>query len=352
MALYKRPNSKFWWMKFTFDGELVQQSTKVANKRDALTVESAYRTQLALGKIGITPKVKAPTFTKAVEDFLLWSKTKLANQTTTYKRYFYACDTLKKYFGLAKVDSITKKNVEDFIVWRSGQTSRQTKDFITRETINTELIILKGVFNRLVDSKILSDNPARRLKQLKANERSFHVISKDEEKRYLLACPQPLSDVAALMLETGMRCGEVYHIRRQDVHLSQGFLEIVSGKTKTSRRRVHLSERAQKILLYRINKFTGENLFPHAEIDGNKPATNLDRLHLTTISNLDMKFRLYDCRHTFASRAVEDGVDLLVLASILGHSNLQMVMRYAHPSETFKADAIKRMESNRKAKAV
>ncbi len=28
MALYKRPNSKFWWMKFTFDGELVQQSTK------------------------------------------------------------------------------------------------------------------------------------------------------------------------------------------------------------------------------------------------------------------------------------------------------------------------------------
>jgi hypothetical protein len=43
---------------------------------------------------------------------------------------------------------------------------------------------------------------------------------------------------------------------------------------------------------------------------------------------------------------------LLVLASILGHSNLKMVMRYAHPSETFKADAIKRMEINRKAKAL
>ncbi|CAN5852962.1 MAG: hypothetical protein H0X49_14760 [Acidobacteria bacterium] len=53
-----------------------------------------------------------------------------------------------------------------------------------------------------------------------------------------------------------------------------------------------------------------------------------------------------------ASRAVEDGIDLLVLASILGHSNLKMVMRYAHPSETFKADAIKRMEINKKAKAV
>jgi hypothetical protein len=58
MALYKRPNSKFWWMKFTFDGQLIQQSTQVANKRDALTVESAYRTQLALGKIGIKAKAK------------------------------------------------------------------------------------------------------------------------------------------------------------------------------------------------------------------------------------------------------------------------------------------------------
>ncbi len=73
MALYKRPNSKYFWIKFTFDGELVQQSTKVANKRDALTIESAYRHELALGRIG-APKVKAPTFSKAVDDFLVWSK--------------------------------------------------------------------------------------------------------------------------------------------------------------------------------------------------------------------------------------------------------------------------------------
>jgi site-specific recombinase XerD len=65
-----------------------------------------------------------------------------------------------------------------------------------------------------------------------------------------------------------------------------------------------------------------------------------------------LKFRLYDARHIFASRAIEDGIDLLVLASILGHSNLKLAMRYAHPSEKFKADAIRIMETNRKAKAV
>jgi spore germination protein GerM len=71
MALYKRPNSKYWWMKFFFDGEFVQQSTKCSNKRDALQVEAAFRHELALGRIGIEPKVKAPTFKQAVDDFLV-----------------------------------------------------------------------------------------------------------------------------------------------------------------------------------------------------------------------------------------------------------------------------------------
>jgi integrase len=352
MALYKRPNSKYWWMKFYFDGQLVQQSTKVANKRDAGTVESAYRTQLALGKIGIEPKVKAPTFTKAVEDFLVWSKIEHAEKSNTYRRYYFSGELLKKYFGNIKVDKIQKKDVEDFIVWRSGQTSRKTKDFITRETINNELLTLKIILKRLVESRILRDSPARAVKQLKANDRNFHVITSDEEKLYLLAAPQPLQDVAIIMLETGMRCGEVYRLRRSDVSFEKGFLQVVKGKTDSSIRQVHLSDRAKAVLQYRADKFTGDNLFPQNDVDGQRATLTLDRKHLETTKNLKMKFRLYDARHTFASRAVENGIDLLVLASILGHSSLKMVMRYAHPSETFKADAIRKMEISRKAKAV
>jgi integrase len=352
MALYKRPNSKYWWMKFTFDGELVQQSTHVANKRDAGTIESAFRTQLALGKIGIAPKVKAPSFTKAVDDFLQWSKVEHAEQLNTYKRYYFSGELLKKYFGNVKVDRIDKKNIEDFIVWRAGQTSRKTKDFITRETINNELLTLKMILKRLVESRILRTNPASGVKQLKANDRNFHVITGDEEKLYLLAAPQPLQDVAILMLETGMRCGEVYRIRRRDVSLEKGFLQVVKGKTASSIRQVHLSERAKAVLQYRADKFTGDNLFPQNDVDGSRATFTLDRLHLETIKKIELKFRLYDARHTFASRAVENGIDLLVLASILGHNSLKMVMRYAHPSETFKADAIRKMEISRKAKAV
>ena len=103
------------------------------------------------------------------------------------------------------------------------------------------------IFKRLIESKILSDNPARTVKRISENERQFHFLTFEEEKKYLMACPQPLQDVAIVMLETGMRCSEVYRLRRQDVYLDKGFLKVVKGKTKTSVRNVHLSERAKEV---------------------------------------------------------------------------------------------------------
>lgn len=62
-------------------------------------------------------------------------------------------------------------------------------------------------------------------------------------------------------------------------------------------------------------------------------------------------FRIYDLRHTFATRAAEAGVDLVTLAALLGHSRVQMVMRYAHPTEKHQFEAIRAMEASREAKS-
>lgn len=118
---------------------------------------------------------------------------------------------------------------------------------------------------------------------------------------------------------------------------------------------MHLTKKARAVLGYRLDKFKGENLFPQNDLDGERPTGTLDKLHTQANESLGFKFRPYDCRHTFATRAVENGIDLVTLASILGHASLRMVIRYAHPSETHKADAIKQMETariNARAKAV
>jgi integrase len=237
--------------------------------------------------------------------------------------------------------------VEKFIGWRKNQKSRKTGEFITRDTVNREVIILKKILRRLVNAKILRENPALTVPLLTENDLSFHVITDKEEKSYLLACPQPLQDVAGLMIETGMRPIEVFRLRREDVSLDRSSLQVRRSKTKASIRRVPLSEKAKTILKSRINRFDGNFLFPHNEKDGEEPVKDVGYDHRGTIAKLDFKFRLYDCRHTFATRALESGIDLLTLAALLGHANLRMVQRYAHPSEERKAEAIRNMQKSR-----
>jgi site-specific recombinase XerD len=53
---------------------------------------------------------------------------------------------------------------------------------------------------------------------------------------------------------------------------------------------------------------------------------------------------MYDLRHTFATRAVERGVDLPKLMAILGHANLRSIMRYVHMSRVHIAEGMRRFE--------
>ena len=63
-----------------------------------------------------------------------------------------------------------------------------------------------------------------------------------------MACSQPLRDVATIIVETGMRPLEVYELRRHQVNLEKGFLQIENGKTKAAHRKIWFTERVEKIL--------------------------------------------------------------------------------------------------------
>jgi integrase len=104
------------------------------------------------------------------------------------------------------------------------------------------------------------------------------------------------------------------------------------------------------VLQSRLERFQGDYLFPKGDEDFNQPTYQSNFFHWSALKRIGLKFRIYDLRHTFATRALESGIDLLTLASMLGHSSLSEVMRYAHPSEARKADAIASMQ--KKAKAV
>jgi integrase len=86
-------------------------------------------------------------------------------------------------------------------------------------------------------------------------------------------------------------------------------------------------------------------LFP-CEADSERPIPKVNNAHDRAVRDSKVApFRLYDLRHTWATRAAESGVDLVTLAALLGHSKIQMVLRYAHPTQEHQMAAVKRLET-------
>jgi integrase len=266
--------------------------------------------------------------------------------------------TLLRYFGTKQLDRIEKGDVERFITWRarqkkaaqgkkSSKPKKSTKQ-LRPATINRELACLKHLFKHNED--LIPKNPVKGVKFLDEDNEQTRVLNTEEQKLYLFAASQPLQDIAMLMLETGMRPEEVYRIRRENVHIEQGYLFNPFGKTKAAKRKIPLSATASAVLLKRLESenIKGDYLFPGRGTDA--AIVKVNAAHTATVKRCKVvPFRLYDLRHTWATRAAMAGVDLVTLAAMLGHSRIQMVLRYAHPTEEHQFAALQKMQRARAA---
>jgi len=363
MRVYKREDkgdSSPYWYCFVYKGRRIRRSSGVYNKQDAKDIASAFRTQLCKGEVGIDEpeeKEPVPRFKQAMEDFLEWAKIEYAAHPATARRYQTSSKALLAYFGNPAIDRIDSDDVEKFKTWRTKQKKRapvkkirkrgeshaKTNKSLKPATINRELACLKHLFKQ--NASFVSQNPVKDVKFLDEDNEQTRVLNAEEEKLYLLAASQPLQDIATLMLETGMRPEEVYRIRRENVFLDQGYLFNPYGKTKAARRKVPLSVAASNVLLKRIQneKIKGDYLFPGRSTDA--PIVKVNAAHTATVKRSKVAaFRLYDLRHTWATRMAQAGVDLVTLAAMLGHSKINMVMRYAHPTEEHQFAAMEKRQ--------
>lgn len=149
-----------------------------------------------------------------------------------------------------------------------------------------------------------------------------------------------------------MRPEEVYRLEAGNVAPDQAYLMVPFGKTKAARRRIPLTSTAVSILTRRVKDAKGKCLFAHRK-DKDRPMLKVNDAHDTALKSSKVApFRLYDLRHTWATRAAEGGMDMATLAALLGHSKLNMVMRYAHPQEDHKKEAVRRLEEVNAAREI
>ncbi len=146
------------------------------------------------------------------------------------------------------------------------------------------------------------------------------------------------ADIVRLLLLTGCRKGEITGLRWSEVHDDM----LALADSKTGPRTVPLNSQARTVL-DRQPHGGSPFVFP-SPLDPSRPRSpELPFWYRVRREAGIEDVRLHDLRHTMASHAVMNGVPVPVVSRLLGHSNVQMTLRYAHLADRDIAAAAERV---------
>ena len=136
-----------------------------------------------------------------------------------------------------------------------------------------------------------------------------------------------------LLLDTGLRIGELIGLKMDDIHINDGLMKVM-GKGKKERM-VPIGNKAQKALqsyLFRHRPKPAHSGIENAflSIFGTPITENSVELMFSRLAKKSGINRLHAhlCRHTFATMFLLNGGDVFTLQQILGHTTLEMVRNY------------------------
>ena len=339
MAIYKR--GKIYWYKFMWNGQQIRESSKQGNDKVARQMEAAHRTSLAKGEVGIREKKPVPTLAEFCKDRLEpWAKSTfkqtVPNSWEWYRDNIRVIEKTPRLASL-KLDAITNEQVADFAA------SRLEKGYAVA-TINSTIRVLRRVLNLAVEWHLIDSAPV--LKLIPGENHREHVVTPEEEQKYLTVADEELAAFMILAFDSGLRPDEAYALRWENLNWNNGkngTIFVASGKTPAARRVVPMSPRLRFVLEHRWEqaKSPAEGwVWPAPTKSKHFEQSTLKKRHHKAIKDSKVRpFVIYSARHTFLTRLGESGCDAWTLARIAGHSNISISTRYVHPSETAVAKA-------------
>lgn len=221
-------------------------------------------------------------------------------------------------------------------------------------TINRYMGALSAVLTWAIEQRIAPRtwhaNPCRGIKRLPGEVERVRFLEPAELDRLLKACKTRekrrgaryprLHALVLMALLTGARRGELMGLKWGDVDLAAGIARL--GRTKNGDRRtlVLLPQVVQALQPF-ASPDAGRYVFGSPSTQYRGPAS-LDTAWRKALARAQIEdFRFHDLRHCCASYMVQAGIDLAVVADILGHRKLDMTKRYAHLKIETKARAMR-----------
>ncbi len=158
-------------------------------------------------------------------------------------------------------------------------------------------------------------------------------------------------------LATGLRRGELLGLKWEDIDMKQGIIRVrrqvsrIDGKiveaplkTKNSYRAVTISPQAVEVLKAQKEKANDKYVFPSPNGGPISPDSVNNMLHRVLDRAGIPRVRFHDIRHTFATLALQNGVDIKTVSGMLGHFSAGFTLdTYAHVTTAAQKEAAQTM---------
>jgi len=220
---------------------------------------------------------------------------------------------------------------------------KRLSDGIKPASVNREMSVLKRSFNLAITWKMTKENPVKEVRFLRQPEPRERILSEEEEKKLLEMSTTHLKPILLTALHTGMRKNEIADLKWEQVDLRHKEIEVI--KTKSGKKRIiPMSEDLYELYVSLHNQKKGsEFVFQYADLKTGE--LNHLKYFRTAFENACRRakivgFTFHDLRHTFASRLVRAGVDLITVKDLLGHYSVKTTERYTHSNLEQKKRAV------------
>jgi integrase len=322
MGLHLR--GRTWYADYYVDGRRVQESTRTTDPRLAKKFLALRVSEAERGVFVRRTRVPLP---ELWERYLEYAKI----HKRSWKRDQQMYATLSAFFGEIHLERITPARIERF-------QQRRVRE-VCPATVNRELALLKHMLNLAERWNLRQGpNPVRLVRFLPEDNLQFQTLSEEDEKALLTFCPAYLQDMLVFALNTGLRCGDIFNLQWKEVDLQKRRLNVFVQKTHRVLT-IPLNDAAYGVLdawstmqkgpYVFYNQMTGDR-FRDLKA-GFKQACKRAQLEGVTWHTL---------RHTFASRLIAKGADIVTVKELLGHSTILVTMRYAHTNLDAKRRAV------------
>ena len=320
MRIYQRGQN--WYVDFSHDGRRIRK--KVGSKKDAENALAAVKADLLRGeyKFRIDRKVRFEDFAKEYLEYAKVNKRSWSRDEVIIRKNL-------SYFNDMLLSKINPRHIEEYKKLRLEK--------VKPGTVNRELTCLKYMFTVAEKfGKFDGKNPVKQVKFLQQRQYEMKILDRNEIKRLIDASTGYLRAMIIMALNTGMRKGEIFNLKWNSVDFVDNYIYVKETKSNVMRK-IPMNF----VVRSTLKEIKRESDFVFASPKTGKHFTGTLHSFKTACKNAGINnLRFHDLRHTAATFMVMGGIDLVTVSQILGHSTIQMTMRYAHPTPENKRKAV------------